>query len=195
MNQPLNKNKRQGTSTLRIIAGQWRSRRIPFASFAGVRPTSDRIRETLFNWIQPIIEGADCLDLFAGSGALSFEALSRGANRCIMIDQDIRVIQQLQQNVSLLDAGNAEIIWSDTLNYLSSPPWPFDIVFLDPPFRDNILEDCCFRLEQSRWLAPQARIYLECDKRHQLTELPESWELVHSKSAGQVAYHLAQRTT
>lgn len=178
---------------LRIIGGTLRSRKIPFAVDAGVRPTPDRVRETLFNWLQPVIQGARCLDLYSGSGALSFEALSRGAAAVVMVDEDLRVIQQLQKNADLLHANHVQIEWSDALEFLLRKAQPFDVVFLDPPFRDDILGECCQRIERYGWLAPKAWIYLETDERRKMTDLPDNWEIIQHKSAGQVAYHLAMR--
>lgn len=178
---------------LRIIGGTWRSRKIPFAADAGVRPTPDRVRETLFNWLQPVIQGARCLDLYSGSGALSFEALSRGAAKAVMVDEDLRIIQQLQQNADLLKADNAQIEWADALQFLLRQSQPFDVVFLDPPFRDDVLNECCNRIEHHGWLASQAWIYIETDSKRKISGLPGNWEIIQSKIAGQVAYHLAMR--
>ncbi len=117
---------------LRIIGGRWRSRRIEFAAVAGVRPTADRIRETLFNWLRDVIPGARCLDLYAGSGALGFEALSRGAGSVVLVDQDIRVVQQLQASAEQLGARDAQVVWSEALEFLAQDSKPaFDVVFLD----------------------------------------------------------------
>ena len=178
---------------LRIIGGTWRSRKIPFAVDAGVRPTPDRVRETLFNWLQPVIHGARCLDLYSGSGALSFEALSRGAAAVVMVDEDLRVIQQLQHNVELLKTDHVRIEWTDALQFLLGKSQPFDVVFLDPPFRDDVLMECCQRIERYGWLAPGGWIYIESDSRREMTDLPDNWKIVHRKIAGQVAYHLARR--
>jgi 16S rRNA (guanine966-N2)-methyltransferase len=184
----------RGSRRLRIIGGAWRSRRIEFAAATGVRPTADRIRETLFNWLQDIIAGARCLDLYAGSGALGFEALSRGARRAVMVDQDLRVVQQLQANVDLLGAQNAEIVWSEALEYLAAcRSGPFDVVFIDPPFRDDVAGECCRRLEHYGLLACPAWIYLETDHRRPPPALPAQWRMLHDKVAGQVAYRLLRR--
>ena len=179
---------------LRIIGGEWRSRKLPFADGEGLRPTPDRVRETLFNWLAPIISGARCLDLFAGSGALGLEALSRGAAEVVMLDKQAQVIKQLQDNVRLLQCDKGKVIRTDALVYLQqTTATPFDIVFLDPPYRKQLLAPCIELLEQQGWLKHEARIYLEIEREADLPELPPNWELLRSKKAGQVAYHLACR--
>lgn len=177
---------------LRIIAGEWRGRKLPFVEVEGLRPTPDRVRETLFNWLAPMIAGARCLDLFTGSGALGFEALSRGAGQVVMLDRQLKVIQQLRANLALLSCDRAQLQQADALAYLQqTPDKPFDVVFLDPPYRKNLLAPCCELLHAQAWLAKGARIYLEIESEHELPRLPADWELVRSKKAGQVAYHLA----
>lgn len=186
---------RRQQGQLRIIGGAWRSRRVRFVTEADIRPTPDRVRETVFNWLQNIVPGARCLDLFAGSGALGLEALSRGAAHVSFVDQDVRVIQQLQANFALLDAHNAEAVWSEAFEYLGSRTGgePFDIVFLDPPYRDHLLGEACARLEDAGVLAPAAWIYLESDCRESPPALPAGWHYLHNKTAGQVGYHLAKK--
>ena len=125
---------------VRIIAGKWRSRVLTFPSVDGLRPTGDRIRETLFNWLAPNIAGANCLDLFSGSGALCFEALSRGAAGCLALEKNAKALATLNENKTLLDAAELTLRRSDTLAFLgSSPDKPFDIVFVDPPFDLNVI--------------------------------------------------------
>ncbi|MDH5776620.1 MAG: 16S rRNA (guanine(966)-N(2))-methyltransferase RsmD [Gammaproteobacteria bacterium] len=175
---------------LRIIAGQWRSRKLSFPSIEGLRPTPDRVRETLFNWLAPTIEGARCLDLFSGSGALGLEALSRGAGEVVMLDQNSKVIRQLKENLSLLDCTQGKVVQSDAISYLQSCPDRFDIVFLDPPYRQNLIAPCCALLAQNSLLNPGAAIYIELEKEASLPELPTDWTLTRSKTAGQLAYHL-----
>ena len=177
---------------LRIIAGEWRGRKLSFADVEGLRPTPDRVRETLFNWLAPIIEGARCLDPFAGSGALGLEALSRGAAEVVMLDQHPRVIKQLKANLALLNCERAIVRQTDAVQYLQQTPGKaFDIVFLDPPYRKNLLAPCCDLLNQQNWLADGARVYLEIESENELPALPDNWELIRNKKAGQVAYHLA----
>lgn len=179
---------------LRIIGGQWRSRKLAFPDSTGLRPTPDRVRETLFNWLQSVIHGARCLDLFAGSGALGFEALSRGAAEAVMVDCDTQVTVFLRRHIESLHAQGAYLVQADALKYLAaeSPPAAFDIVFLDPPFRHNLLLPCCQKLEELGWLKLGTRIYLEAESELALT-LPQNWRLTHSKRAGDVSYYLAVR--
>lgn len=190
---------RRQQGQLRIIGGEWRSRRIRFLTEGDIRPTPDRVRETLFNWLQQTIPGARCLDLYAGSGALGFEALSRGAAHVTFVDQDVRVIQQLRSNIELLEATNAETVWTDALGYLQGGAsgvsgGPFDIVFLDPPYREHALTAACEQLERSGLLTATALIYLEADAAETPPTLPANWHYLHNRSAGQVGYHLCRRT-
>lgn len=178
---------------LRIIGGTWRSRRITFPDVEGLRPSPDRVRETVFNWLAPVIEGARCLDLFTGSGALGLEALSRGAREVVFVDRDPRVVTELQQNLRLLQAQGAQVIGTDAQSYLQREPRPFDVVFLDPPFRRDLLRPCIALLEERGWLAPAAYIYIEAERELAAPPLPPQWELLRSKSAGDVGYHLARR--
>ena len=187
-----------GQAYIRIIGGNWRSRRVPVLANSGVRPTSDRTRETLFNWLQGYIAGAHCLDLFAGSGALGFEALSRGARKVTLVDEDFRVVQQLQQNTQSLETPNTEIIWQEAEQYLCQSPTtgrhPYDIVFLDPPFQDNLLERCYGLLQQDDWLSDAALIYMESDRHRPFPQTLLGWEVMRDKQSGQVAYRLLRRT-
>lgn len=190
--------KQREQAQIRIIGGDWRSRRLPVLADTAVRPTSDRIRETLFNWLQGHIAGAHCLDLFAGSGALGFEALSRGADQVTLIDEDLRVVQQLQQNAHTLETDNATIVWQEAEQFLCQPraaaTEKFDIVFLDPPFRDDQLGRCSRLLEQGGWLNEDAFIYMESDRRKPFPDLLPGWQVLRDKKTGQVAYRLLRRS-
>ncbi|MCK5092130.1 MAG: 16S rRNA (guanine(966)-N(2))-methyltransferase RsmD [Gammaproteobacteria bacterium] len=181
---------------LRIIGGIWRGRKLSFPDIDGLRPTPDRVRETVFNWLQPVIQGARCLDLYCGSGAFGFEASSRGAAEVVMVDNNREVTATLQEHSSLLKAQDMQIVQRDVSAFLqATEPSPFDIVFLDPPYGQNLLSACCEQLEKNGWLKSDATIYLEAEHEIDQASLPSSWILVKSKRAGQVNYHLARRET
>lgn len=183
--------KRPGQSNqIRIIGGEHRGRKLRFPDQQGLRPTSDRVRETLFNWLQPWLPGASVLDLFSGSGALGLEAASRGAGRVMMLDQAAVVVQQLRENRGLLSLDQVQIEQADALKWLDGPAEAYDIVFLDPPFADDLLTACCAKLAEQGWLAEGARIYLERDLHKEPPELPANWELLKEKQAGDVNYSL-----
>lgn len=186
---------RPGNSNqLRVIGGRWRGRKLRFAEGRGLRPTPDRVRETLFNWLMPHLPGARCLDLFTGSGALAFEALSRGAAQVVMIDNNARVVSQIRENLSLLENVNTELIQADSVKWLKQDAThTFNIVFLDPPYTDKVLPECINLLEQGNWLANNAWIYIELPANDDLPELPDNWQWYRNKNAGQVGYHLAHR--
>ena len=177
---------------VRIIGGEFRGRQIGFANESGLRPTTDRIRETLFNWLHYEIPGSTCLDLFAGSGVLGFEALSRGARRVVMVEASPRVAQVLEENaVRLGGGGKLEVVRDDALHWLrSSPPEAFEIVFVDPPFAEDLVPDVLALLESSSRLAAGALIYIERNARQPVPPMPATWELLREKRAGQVAYLL-----
>lgn len=184
-----------GSGEVRIIAGEWRGRRLRFAEQQALRPTPDRVRETLFNWLQFDIAGKTCLDLFAGSGALGFEAASRGAAEVRLIEDDAEVCRQLQQNIELLQAGQITVTRADAMTLLhTSPERAYDLVFLDPPYRSDLLCRSAERLQQQHWLANHAKIYVEIESGQDelLQCLPESWRCLKTKRAGQVAYSLWQ---
>ncbi|WP_462319832.1 16S rRNA (guanine(966)-N(2))-methyltransferase RsmD [Halochromatium sp.] len=178
---------------LRIIGGCWRGRRLPVASQPGLRPTADRVRETLFNWLAPVIEGSHCLDCFAGSGALGLEAASRGAASVTLLERSPAAVRSLRANVAELGAQQVSVHCTDALLWLEqSPTATFDICFLDPPFRANLLDPALARLTQQGWLALGALVYVEADKATPLPELPPDWRWLRDKHAGQVRYALAE---
>lgn len=148
---------------VRIIGGKWRGRNISFPDVPGLRPTGDRMRETLFNWLAPVIPGARCLDLFAGSGALGFEALSRGAASCVFVEQHATVAAQLRETARVLDAATAEIVCMDMRQWLATQSAPFDVVFLDPPFAEPSYQAAVVlpALMVSGRIAPNAWCYVE----------------------------------
>lgn len=175
---------------LRIIAGTWRGRRFRFTAEADIRPTPDRVRETLFNWLRDRVVQARCLDLCAGSGALGLEALSRGARRVHFVESDVNAARDLSARLLEWGAVGATVERTDTLRYLRSKPEPFDVVFLDPPFAAGLLGAAARLLEDREWLAPGALIYIESAARAALPELPATWRLAKAKRAGEVGYHL-----
>lgn len=178
---------------IRVIGGKWRGRKLPVPNSPGLRPTTDRVRETLFNWLAPMIRGAHCLDCFAGSGALGLEALSRYAASTTLLEFERPVAQQLEKNLALLNASDAKVFNANTLNWLAKKGTPFDVVFVDPPFRKGILQETLALLEQQGWLADEAWIYVEAEVEHGAIPVPASWRLHREKVAGQVAYRLYHR--
>jgi 16S rRNA (guanine966-N2)-methyltransferase len=179
---------------IRIIGGKWRSRKLNFLPHPDLRPTPNRIRETLFNWLAPHIVGARCLDLFAGSGALGFEALSRGAHSVVMVDQSLEIIAQLRANAVLLQAEKEVSLYC---HHVSADAFllqksPFNIVFLDPPFHKNYLPNCCAWLENTKQLAENALVYIEAESMLPTLPIPAHWKIVRQKKAGQVGYFLVR---
>lgn len=179
--------------TLRVIGGTWRGRRIRFPPVEPIRPTPDRVRETVFNWLQQDIAGARCLDLYAGSGALGLEALSRGAAQVIFVDAEPAVTRHLSRTLEELGCDRGQVVLSDASRYLAGAPELFDIVFLDPPYADRALADACRLLDERGWLRRGGLAYLEDPASAGAPELPAGWALLRSKRAGEVGYHLARR--
>lgn len=209
-----NKLDRKATGKLRIIGGRWRSRQLEVLDLPGLRPTTDRVREVLFNWLQSDIPAARCLDLFAGSGALGFEAASRGAEQVVLLELQAEAYRKLCDNKRLLDATNIQCIQQDAIQWLKNAlisgeqrgivadmadnraaPQLFDIVFLDPPYTSNLLQQACGLLEQSQLLAADAKLYIEHPVAQVLPELPANWQIIRGKKAGQVGYYLLQRNS
>jgi len=186
-----------GTSTVRIIGGAWRGRKLSFPETEGLRPTPDRVRETLFNWLQSYLPGARCLDLFSGSGALGLEALSRGAASVTFVDQAAEVVNHLRGNIHQLKAQNAEVVTASAINWLDNrqpdEEVRYDLVFMDPPFHKGLVEPVCEMLERRNLLREEAMIYIETERSLALDRLPAGWKLHREKTAGQVAYRLFVR--
>lgn len=182
------------TPSLRIIGGQWRGRKLGFAQVDGLRPTGDRIRETLFNWLQPQLPGAHCLDLFSGSGALGFEALSRGAASATLVEKHPEAAQIIGDNLKLLAGEHqGQLLHTDALTHISkTAPSQFDIVFLDPPFAADHWSTAIAALEDNGWLSNEAAIYIETPKSYSLT-VPDNWQLHRHKQSGEVSYYLYYR--
>lgn len=179
------------TGSVRIIAGRWRRRRLPVLDVPGLRPTPDRVRETLFSWLHERLPGARCLDLFAGTGALGFEAASRGAAEVVLVESNPRLATSLRTQVDSLGAEGIEVVHGDALKWLSGPSRPFDVVFLDPPFGVLDLGGLCRRLESRSWLTEAALVYLESDGDYAGLGLPAHWLARRAQRAGQVRYYLA----
>ncbi len=185
----------KGSSQLRIIGGDWRSRRFSFPEAPGLRPTPDRVRETLFNWLMPHVPGARVLDPFLGSGALLLEALSRGASQALGLDLNPAAVGSLRGHLASLGCTNAQVVQNDALHYLQhNEATPFDVVFLDPPFQKGLLEPACQLLEEQGWLARDAWIYTESESQPSSLPMPANWHLHREKKAGNVHYALWHRT-
>ena len=179
---------------LRIIGGAHRGRRLHFPDGKGLRPTADRVRETLFNWLQGELTGRRVLDLFAGSGALGIEALSRGAGHVVFIEQARQAASQLRDNLRLIGAElTSDVIQADARRWLNTAEGSFDLVFLDPPFAANLLGPACHQLESAGLLNQHAWLYLEQDHAQPWPTLPENWVLHRDGQAGQAAFRLMHR--
>lgn len=182
---------------VRIIAGKWRGRKIQFPSVAGLRPTPNRIRETLFNWLAPYIHDAHCLDLFTGSGALCFESLSRGAAHVLSLEKNRDAYQALCTNAERLKADDLERLHKDALIWLTEKPIippTFDVVFVDPPYALKALSKCFALLEAHGCLKENALIYFESDVPIESLTIPETWQILKKKKAGSVYYYLTQKS-
>jgi 16S rRNA (guanine966-N2)-methyltransferase len=198
MRKKTTKNKAISKSTdgfIRVISGQFRGRKLPVKNVAGLRPTTDRIKETVFNWLMQDTRDATVLDCFAGSGGLGFEALSRFAKSTTFIELDLSAAKQIEQNISTLKLENAQVKHTNSLTFLEQKNVnePFDLVFVDPPFRKNLAQSSCNLLENNQWLSEDALIYVEVET--ELTEFspPSNWLLIKEKKAGQVFCRLYQR--
>jgi 16S rRNA (guanine966-N2)-methyltransferase len=196
---------------LRIIGGTWRGRRLRFPPADEIRPTPDRVRETLFNWLGSRVPGSRCLDLFAGSGALGLEALSRGATQVTFVEREAVAVRELRARLTEWRAVGGVVEHSDALRFLESTAQPgkmgqpgemgqpaemgqpFDIAFLDPPFASGLLPPVCRLLENGHWLSADALIYVETDAQAGLPPLPPDWQVTRTKQAGAVGYHLVTR--
>jgi len=186
------RNKQGPPGKLRIVAGSLRGSRLAVPDRPGLRPTSDRVRETLFNWLMPVIGGARCLDLYAGTGALGIEAISRGASACTFVESDRALARDLAANLARLKVETARVIEADALATLAGRAEAFDIVFLDPPFGGDLWDASAERLETRGWLAPNAWIYVESPAGATLA-LPPTWTLHREGQAGAVRFALYRR--
>ena len=187
--------KKTHKSSVRIIGGTWRRRKILFPHELGLRPTGDRIRETLFNWLQPNIVDANCLDLFAGSGSLGLEAKSRGCASCTLIEKNKNAITYLRNTIESLGAS-VDLINDDSLEYLVSTQFnkKFDIAFVDPPFNSKLHESAIQVLEEKHLLNVDAKIYVENDVNAPELLVPKNWSQIRNQVAGQVRSMLYSRS-
>lgn len=184
----------QQMGEVRVIAGLWRGRKLPVLNAEGLRPTTDRVKETLFNWLMNDIAHSRCLDCFAGSGALGIEALSRQAQAVVFLEKFATAANQLKKNLQALKSENGTVINTDTLQYLAqkNSGEPFDIVFIDPPFHQGFVPQVLHLLAENHWLAENAILYVETEKNHPPLCLPEHWQVLKEKNAGMVTSRLIQ---
>lgn len=188
------KQRRTASGGIRIIAGRYRRLRIAFDEAPGLRPTPDRVKETIFSWLAPVLKGARCLDAFAGSGALGFEAASRGAAVVDMLELQPRVADRLRRESRRLKAEMVNVHCADASGWLARNPArgeAYTVIFLDPPFRSGMSNRCLGAVAEHGWLAPDGYVYMELGIDSDPLELPAGWELVRAKRAGRVRYHLA----
>lgn len=172
---------------IRIIGGAWRSRRLRFPGAAALRPSPDAVRETLFNWLRNDIPGARCLDLFAGSGALGFEAASRGASAVTLVEADTEAAKRLAQNAGLLGAGDAvRVVHGTAERFLRTATESFDIVFMDPPFSGDLVDATCRLLARGELLTGESLLYIESPKTREQLQLPPDWHIIRQKDHGAV---------
>lgn len=188
------KAQKQQTGQVRIIAGQFRGRKLPVIMADGLRPTTDRVKETVFNWLMPYLYNAKCLDCFAGSGSLGFEALSRGVSSTQFYELNATAVKQIQENILLLKANNAQVNKGSCLQLLETEQQKFDLIFIDPPFRKGFVGQTAQLLESKQLLADEAVIYVEVESELAELHIPLNWQLLKEKVSGQVAYRLYQRS-
>ena len=180
---------------IRIISGQWRGRKLPVLDAQGLRPTTDRNKETLFNWLMPVIANSHCLDAFAGSGGLGFEALSRYAAAVTFIELDKKVANNLQNNLFMLQVPvqKAQLIRGDSIKVLQQLTEPYDVIFLDPPFQQNLLEPSIEKIVAASLLRPKGLIYIECEGQGADYAVPDNWSCIKEKKSSQIISRLYQR--
>lgn len=187
--------KLKATGHLRIIAGRWRGRKLTVLDLDGLRPTPDRVRETLFNWLQQSLGQANCLDLFSGTGALGLEAASRGAQKVTLVERNSKAAQQLNNHCQQLEADNCHVVNQDAAIFLSRDSEQYDIVFIDPPYQANLWSPLAQQLVSNNSLSANALIYLEYPSHISMPSLPRDWQLMKEKKAGTVNYCLFRNTT
>ena len=184
--------RKPGAGRIRIIGGNLRNSRLQVPELPGLRPTPERVRETLFNWLAPVIEGSRCLDLCAGTGALGIEACSRGAARVQFVERDAGALQALRENLVRLKVEVGQVALLDAGRFLQGTAQPYDLVFLDPPFALDLWPALARQLEHGGWLASKALIYVESPS-DVVPELPASWQLHREARAGDVRFALYRR--
>ncbi|CAM3605859.1 16S rRNA (guanine(966)-N(2))-methyltransferase RsmD [Parendozoicomonas haliclonae] len=183
--------KHTGAGKLRIIGGEWRSRQLPVANLEGLRPTPDRIRETLFNWLTGWVAGARCLDGFAGTGAIGLECLSRGASQATFLEYSPVAAKLLKENLATLKCSSGEVVNTDALKWLEQKPaQPYNLIFLDPPFHKGMVAPVCEKLQANGYLSDNALVYIESEVTLGMPDVPKHWQLWKEKSAGQVSCRL-----
>lgn len=175
---------------LRLIAGKWRGRKLAIADVEGLRPTPDRVRETVFNWLQATVGGARCLDLFAGSGALGFEAASRGAKSVVLVESNTYASKILRENMTAMSAVQCLVENKTAQQFIAQTTKQYDLVFIDPPYQAELWTEIAQQLVENKVLADNAFIYLECPSKGELPTVPESWTVLKDKIAGDVRYCL-----
>jgi len=188
--KPRERPSRHLTNQVRIIAGEWRGRKLTFPDISGLRPTGDRMRETLFNWLAPHVHQSRVLDLFAGSGALGMEALSRGANNCIFVESNQNATKTLAENLSALRCKNAQVVHQNAFDAINTLlPQSIDILFIDPPFDSHLHNSILDKICNSQILALSALVYVEAPV-NETIEVPSNWPLLNKKISGQVSFFL-----
>lgn len=186
-------NKRTKSNSIRIIAGQWRGRKLSVLDADGLRPTTDRVRETLFNWLMYDVQGARCLDLYAGTGVLGLEALSRGAQFVQFIESQKPTANAIGQNLQVLNVTTEQsaVVYTSAQQFLlNTPDQPYDLVFLDPPFGKGLLVEAIQVLSQEGWLNERAFVYIEQGAKEEIVEVPDNWQLYRQGKAGQSCFRL-----
>jgi 16S rRNA (guanine966-N2)-methyltransferase len=185
---------KQSTGSIRIISGRWRGSKLPVLNVQGLRPTTDRNKETLFNWLIPYVQNAVCLDVFAGSGGLGFEALSRYAKQVVFIELDKGAVSNIQQNLIRLkvDTEQVNVLNGNALQLLPTLGQQFDLIFLDPPFHQGLLPETLRLINQHKLLAPSGIIYIESEVLAADYLVPNEWQLLKERQGGQLCSRLYQ---
>ena len=187
------KNNSKNRGKVRITSGEWKNRNLEVPDIDGLRPTSERVRETLFNWLMPSIHKSVCLDLFAGSGSLGFEALSRGAKHCTFVEKSKLAFSQIKTTRTSLNALNSEVHNCDAIDFLSSVhSHNFNLVFLDPPFSDDYLISSIESIHEYQLVSSGGYIYIEFNKNNDLFDLPDNWSVIRKKIYGNVCFILIE---